>query len=136
MYLYFFAFCWFRLLDYPSLLSRNTKYIIPCLISQHSHHIWLTFCDDIHSKCKSYLFKYSCKKCSHNRKQFMFDIFCYSQPTSKYVLSLKETFVFTITFFVLFYFHSFVLKFHNLFGLSSDMFRIYFLTNFDSLSII
>ena len=45
------------------------------------------------------------------------------------VLSLKETFVFTITFFVLFYFHSFVLKFHNLFGLSSDMFRIYFLTN-------
>ena len=45
------------------------------------------------------------------------------------ILSLKETFVFTIAFFALFYLHSIVLKFHNLFGLSSDMIRIYLLTN-------
>ena len=82
-----FALCWFRL---SFIAKYNTKYLIGCLISQHSNDIWLTFCNDLHSKCKSYLFKYSCKKCSHNRKQFMFDTFCYSQPTSKYVLSLKE----------------------------------------------
>ena len=90
MYLYFFAFCWFRLLDYPSLLNRNTKYLITCRISQHSNNIWLRFCNDIHLKCESYFFKYSCKKCSHNRKPLMVDIYCYSQPTSKCIWYLKE----------------------------------------------
>ena len=87
MFVYFLLFVD---LDYHLLLNRNTKYLVTCLILQHSNNIWLAFCNDIHLKCQSNLFKYFSKKCSHNRKQFMFDTFCYSQPTSKYVLSLKE----------------------------------------------
>ena len=86
----FVYFLLFVDLDYHLLLSRNTKYLIGCLISQHSNDIWLTFCNDLHSKCKSYLFKYSSKICSHNRKQLMFDMFCYSQPTSICISYLEE----------------------------------------------
>ena len=92
----FVYFLLFVDLDYHLLLSRNTKYLIGCLISQHSNDIWLTFCNDLHSKCKSYLFKYSSKICSHNRKQLMFDMFCYSQPTSICISYLEERHIPTI----------------------------------------
>ena len=45
------------------------------------------------------------------------------------ILSLKETFTVTIIFFVFFYLHFFVLMFHNHFGISPDMLRIYLIIN-------
>ena len=45
------------------------------------------------------------------------------------ILSLKETFAVTIIFFVFFYLHYFVLMFHNQFGLSAEMLRIYLIIN-------
>ena len=45
------------------------------------------------------------------------------------ILSLRETFVVTIVFYIFLYFDSFLLKFHEHFGISIEVIRIYAFTN-------